>query len=315
MDGVGDDRGGRLVSRRTWIDTHVHVCDIGPDGHVRPRFAEDLLEVLDREAADLRFVVSPDGARLSRVGQAAEGVREGNEFIRDLVRRAPGRLYGSCMVNPNFLDASLQMMDLCFGEWGFVQLGEMLQYMMNYEMNSDPVERIVRHAIDFEVPVQVHISTSNRMTHNSSWGIAQLEDLLGLVERVPEAKYILAHAVGMEDDNPPVVDQYLDLIDARCGGLPGNFWLEIRDFNSPGVRSVLERVPADRLLAGTDWVTRIGPPFLPYGVVFGVQCAEDNPYPPGVEAMVGFLKDAGASEETIGLIGEGNARELLRTWD
>jgi hypothetical protein len=31
--------------------------------------------------------------------------------------------------------------------------------------------------------------------------------------------------------------------------------------------------------------------------------------------MVGFLRDAGATEETIGLIGEGNARELLRTWD
>jgi hypothetical protein len=31
--------------------------------------------------------------------------------------------------------------------------------------------------------------------------------------------------------------------------------------------------------------------------------------------MVGFLRDAGASDEIIGLIGDGNARELLRTWD
>jgi len=303
------------VSRRVWIDTHVHVCDIGADGQVRPRFLEDLLALLDEEEADLRFVVSPDGARLSRVGQAAEGVREGNEFIHGLVERAPGRLYGSCMVNPNFLDESLRMMDLCFGEWGFVQLGEMLQYMMDYQMDSDPVERLVRQAIEFDVPVQVHISTSNRMSHNSSWGVDQLNDLFGLVERVPEAKYVLAHLVGMVDDNPPVVDTYLDMIDRQYGGWPDGFWAEIRDFNSPGVRSVLERVPANRLLAGTDWVTRIGPPFLPYGVVFDVKQAEDNPYPPCVGSMVNFLRDAGASDGTIGLIGEGNARELLKVWD
>jgi len=303
------------VTRRVWIDTHVHVCDIGPDGNVRPRFVEDLLAVLDADEADLRFVLSPDGARLSRVGQAAEGVIEGNEFIRDVVQCAPERLYGSCMVNPHFLDESLAMMERCLGEWGFVQLGEMLQYMMDYRMDSDPVERLVRQAVEFDVPVQVHISTSNRMSHNSSWGVEQLNDLFGLVERVPEAKYILAHLVGMMDDDPPVVDTYLDMIDRRYGEWPDGFWAEIRDFNSPGVRSVLERVPANRLLAGTDWVTRIGPPFLPYGVVFDVKQAEDNPYQPCVGSMVGFLRGAGATDETIALIGEGNARELLKTWD
>jgi len=303
------------MSRRVWIDTHIHVCDLGPDGRLRPGFVEQLLAVLDASEADLRFVVSPDGARLSRVGEAAEGVVEGNEFIRDLTRQAPGRLYGSCMVNPHFLDASLTMMDRCFGEWGFVQLGEMLQYMMDYRMDSDAVERLVRRAVDFDVPVQVHISTSNRGAHNSSWGAEQLEDLLGLVERVPEAKYILAHLVGMEDAAPPVVDRYLDMIEARYGAWPTGFWAEIRDFNSPGVRSVLARVPADRLLAGTDWVTRRGPPFLPYGVVFDVKRAEDNPYPPCVESMVQFLRDAGADEAAIRLIGERNARELLRMTD
>ncbi len=303
------------MNPRTWIDTHIHVCDLGPDGQLRPGFLEALLAVLEAQEADLRFVVSPDGARLSRVGQSAEGMIEGSEFIRDLVRQAPGRLYGSCMVNPNYLDASLGVMDRCLGEWGFVQLGEMLQYMMGYRMDSDAVEALVRHAIDFDVPVQVHISTSNRMSHNSSWGVEQLEDLFGLVDRVPEAKYVLAHLVGMEDDNPPVVDRYLDMIETRYGAWPECFWAEIRDFNSPGVASVLERVPEDRLLAGTDWVTRVGPPFLPYGVVFDVKRAEDNPYPPRVESMMRFLRQAGATDEVIALIGEGNARKLLRISD
>jgi hypothetical protein len=46
--------------------------------------------------------------------------------------RAPNRLYGSCTVNPNHLQESLRVMDRCFGEWAFVQLGEMLQYAMGF---------------------------------------------------------------------------------------------------------------------------------------------------------------------------------------
>ncbi len=295
-----------------WIDTHVHVSAYGPEGQPRAHLLEDLLAVLDGAGADLRFVLSPDGAELSRLATEPGGVTAGNHFIHDLAERAPGRLFGSCMINPRFLDESLRMMDTCFGQWGFVQLGEMLQYMMGYEMASPPVERIVRHAAQYGVPVQVHISTSNSRTHPSSFGVEQLRDLCDLSERVPEASYILAHAVGTPRSAPPVVDEYLEVIEGRFGGLPANFWLEIRDFDSPGVRSVLARVPANRLLAGTDWVTRVGPPFLPYGVIFGVTGTEANPYPPGVEAMVALLREHGASEEAIDLIASGNARELLR---
>jgi len=165
------------MRKLVWIDNHIHVSDLNGDGSERPHFVDDLLAVLDAEEADLRLVVSPDGPRMSRICYESEGMTEGNTFIRDLVRAAPGRLYGSCMVNPRFLDESLRMMDLCLGEWGFVQLGEMLQYMMGYEMNSPPVEKLVRRAIEFGVPVQVHISTSNRQEHASSHGIAQLTDL------------------------------------------------------------------------------------------------------------------------------------------
>lgn len=296
---------------RIWLDNHVHVSDLDAEGHPRERFLQELLAVLDRDEADLRFVISPDGARMSRLCREEGGVTEGNEFIRDLVARAPGRLYGSCMVNPNFLDESLRIMERAFGEWGFVQLGELLPYAMEHRMADPEAECLVREAVQYDVPVQVHISTSNRVNHASSFGMDQLEDLARLVERVPEARYVLAHLVGMPDDNPPVVDQYLDFIDRVYGGLPPNFWVEIRDFDSPGVRSVLERVPVTRIIAGTDWVTRVGPPFLPYGTIFGVQKAEDNPYPPCVASMVRFLQQAGADEETIEWIGLRNLAELL----
>lgn len=295
-------------SRRLWLDTHIHVSATGADGRKRDRLLEDLLDVLDRCDADLRFVLSPDGAELSRIMQSAEGVYESSKFIYDLARQAPDRLYGSCTVNPHFLDESVRTMETCFEKWGFVQLGEMLQYMMDYKMDSDPVEELVRLAVGYDVPVQVHISTSNRGEHSSSFGMDQLLDLFRLMDRVPEAKYILAHAVGMPDDNPPVVDAYLDAVEQRFSSWPDNCWMEIRDFNSPGIRSALAGVPSTRLIAGTDWTTREGPPFQPYGTLFGVK---ENPYPPCVASMVGFLKEAGADEEVVEQIGFGNAESLL----
>ncbi|MGD8239833.1 MAG: amidohydrolase family protein [Armatimonadota bacterium] len=294
-----------------WIDTHIHVSDRTGDGSHREHLVEDLMAVLDRCDADLRFIISPDAQWNRIVTEDDDGVPRAAEFIRGLTERAPYGLYGSCLVNPHFLDASLRTMEACFENWGFVQLGELLQYMMDYDVDTDEVEALVRRAVEYDVPVQVHISTSNTRTGASSFGTDQLRDLFGLVERVPEAKYILAHAVGMPDDDPPVVDEYLDMIDAQYGDWPENFWAEIRDFSSPGVRSVLDRVPHNRLIAGTDWTTRVGPPFPAYGTLFTSRADEENPFPPCVGSFMDFLRQFGATEDDIEAIGHRNAGELL----
>lgn len=294
-----------------WIDTHVHVSDVDADGRSREDQLPGLTQVLDREEADLRMVVSPDIPLIRAAQRDGAGVLRAAESIHDLVSRAPARLYGSCLVTPHHLEASLQAMERSFEAWGFVLLGEMLQYMMDYRMDTDGVETLVRRAVDYGVPVQVHISTTNGAQGGFASGVEELEDFLGLVDRVPEAQYILAHLIGTGQDDPPVVDVYLDTIEDRYGSWPQNFWAEIRDFNSPGVRSGLARIPEDRLLAGTDWNTRVGPPYLPYGTVFGLQEAAGNPYPPGIPSMVGFLRDFGADDEAVDRIAWRNASELL----
>jgi len=298
---------------RPWLDTHAHVSDYDDDGAHRGDLLPPLLEMMDASGADLRLILSVDVPWVVRMTRSPEGVIEGNRFVHELVRRAPGRLYGSCTVNPHYVDASLESMRLCFDEWDFVQFGEMLPYLMDYRMNTDPVRELVRAAVGYGMPVQVHISTSNSGPQGPfpGGGTEQLEDLLDLVEQVPEARYILAHFVGTERDDPPVVAGYLDQIEARFGCFPGNFWAEIRDFNSPGVAVALERIPRDRLLAGTDWVSRGGPPFSPYGIIFGVRDPADNPYPPEVDSMVRFLLEAGATEAEVRAIGFDNAAQLV----
>ena len=295
-----------------WIDTHIHVSDIGPDGTPRERMLEDLLAVLDRCDADLRLVVSCDGPYLGRVAREPDAVVPANRMINKLVRRAPGRLYGSCTVNPNFPDASLKAMDLCFGHWGFVQLGEMLPYMMDYRMDSDATERIVRHSLQYDVPVQVHLGTYwHKDFAGSCDGMDHMRDLLRAVDRVPEATYILAHAIGCgpTSEYVPWADMFLDTLAGVLGGCPDNFWVEIRDFQSPALRRTLDEVPRNRLLSGTDWTTRVGPPFQPYGTMFGVS-EDENPFPPLVASFVDFLERAGASAEDMARIGHGNAESL-----
>jgi predicted TIM-barrel fold metal-dependent hydrolase len=296
--------------KRKWLDTHVHISATNPDGSARETLAADLRPVLDADDAEISFVISVDGAELSRIGAEPEGQLAGAELVRDLVHQAPSRVYGACMANPRFPDEALRCMDLCLGEWGFVMFGEVLQYMWGIRLDSPETEACVRRAVEFGVPVQVHVSTSMPYQEGKPYGMDHLEDLLRLVERVPDARYIVAHLVGTEIVPPPV-DQYFDAIEARFGHWPDNFWCEVRDFNSPGVKSALERVPHTRIIAGTDWTTRVGPPFLPYGMIFGAGSAEANPYPPSVSAMVEYLKGYGADDETVEMIGWSNAAALL----
>ncbi len=299
------------MERLIWLDTHAHVSGYSPEGRPREALAKHLQEVLDREPeVELRFVLSPDGVELERLRAEPEGQFRAAQFISQLVQQLPGRVYGACCVNPHYLDEALRTMDWCMENGGFCLVGELLQYMLDFRLNSPAVERIVRQAQQGGLPVHVHISTSNSPQGSFSSGEEELEDFCALYERVPQARYILAHFVGTLKQ-PPVVERYLDLLESRFGCFPDNVWVEIRDFHSPGVPIALARIPQSRLLCGTDWLTRVGPPFLPYGVVFGVSSVAENPYPPKVASLMAFLRQAGASEDTIRLIAWENARQLL----
>jgi predicted TIM-barrel fold metal-dependent hydrolase len=290
----------------SWLDTHIHVHSADAD------MADDLMAVLDGMGEDVRFVLSPGLGLHEMIRDEADGALRVAEFICDLVRRAPERLYGACCVNLNFPEESLRVMDLCLGEMGFVMVGEMLGYLLNFDMDCDAGEAVLRKAVEYDVPVQIHLSTSNSPSQGHTSGMKQLDDIMAISARVPEARIIVAHMVGMLKDDPPVVSEYLDVIEERLGGWPDNWWAEIIDFHSPGVPVALARIPHNRLLVGSDWTTRFGPPYLPYGVDHLVWAGEECPYDPSVHALVEFLRQWGASEETLRKIAFDNAAELLR---
>jgi predicted TIM-barrel fold metal-dependent hydrolase len=208
-------------------------------------------------------------------------------------------------------------MKICFEEWGFVQLGEMEQYSHHFKMNDSNTEKVVRLAAEYDVPVQVHCGTwwcKGSKPGGASDGLNQMGELIDIAERVPQAKFILAHAIGDDPPTPNCVslaNMYLDILKGVFPSFPQNFWVEICNFQTPALQRTLKEIPVTRLICGTDWTTRIGPPFQSYGTMFGYN-ENNNPFPPKVSSFTEFLRKAGASNEDIKRIGCENARELLK---
>ena len=100
----------------------------------------------------------------------------------------------------------------------------------------------------------------------------QMRDRLEAVDRVPEGKYVLAHAIGCGPTSDYVswADMILDTLAGVFPGYPDNFWTEIRDFHCHALERTLAEIPSTRLLVGTDWMTRVGPPFQAYGTMSDV---------------------------------------------
>lgn len=308
--------GQSQTKKRRWIDTHIHVSDTGNDGKKRERMLEDLLDVLDRCDADLKFVISPDAKYISDITTDPAAMLPANRMVFELCRRSSGRLYGSCMVNPNFPDEASRVMKTCFEEWGFIQLGEMLPYIHKYRMNESTTEKVVQLAAHYDVPVHVHLGTywkKGAVPGDSMDGMNQMGDFLDVAERVPQGKYILAHAIGCGPESEYIswANMYLDILKGVFPKYPENFWVEIRDFQTPTLKRTIDEIPITHLLSGTDWTTRIGPPFQPYGTMFELR-EKDNPFLPNVDSFVGFLHKAGATEGDISRIGYENACELYK---
>ena len=301
-------------ARITWLDTHCHVCSTTANGDERPGFARHLLNVLDNDPNDLRMVICPDSHWMGWIRRDPDGMRAAAKGTRAVAGLAPGRLYGALMPNPHFPDDSLRLMDECFGKWGFVMMGEMMQYTMGYRLVDPDCLRLLRHAAQLRVPVMSHVATFD-VKQNQMTGTGQLLDLCEAAVRVPEVRLIAGHFVGMAESGPTWVEHYLDVIDKRFGCWPRNLWAEIRDFGSPGLKPALERIPLDRLVSGTDWTTRGTPPLRPYATLFDCMLnGVPEPYdePASTWQFIHFLQQAGLTPPQVRAIAYENAAALLR---
>jgi len=290
--------------RRLWIDSHIHVRGWSEDGQGPRDFSvDDIMRVMDADAARLVWITSYSFPGIRAINaDPAKGVPWANEGQLGLVQEAPaGRIFGSIAVHPAALNESLAAIELYAGDHGFVQVGEVLGYSMGFELDSQAMVKIARRAGEFGVPVQCHVSTAGQQDGE------QMRQTISLARMAPEAQIIAAHAIGGRNSYTHITAAQVYF---EMGGR--NLWLEIRDFNTrEWVRAAVERLGAERLIAGTDWITRGQPPFAPYGILFPHESADENPYPCMVASLEGFLRESGCSEQDISRIAAENSIALF----
>jgi hypothetical protein len=294
---------------KQWIDTHTHISG-GANVTVKEIIA-GFESFFAKEPIELKLIASLGNGWLEGLNEPGNALKL-HTMLTEIIQAFPGKLYGGCMTNSNHLDESLALMDKCLGEWGYVQHGELVTYLHNYNMNCDKTKCLVKKAIEYDVPIHVHISTSNAKPqgHYAS-GEEELNDMLDLVEKVPGGRYVFTHGIGAPQISPPVIDTYLAMIDKRYGKWPDNMWIEIIHFHAAGVKSALSYIPIDKILCGTDWNTGGGLPFHAYGTSFmGADAELPVPYPQNIDSLVKFLSQAGVSETDISKIGYQNALSL-----
>jgi len=290
------------TAKRLWIDCHNHIRSHAPDGGPCDITAEDLLGVLDDSGADLRLIAGIASSEVRRLKDEPEAVVWANESLDKLMSPARGRLIGSCMVHPRAVKESHEVLDRFIGERGFAQVGEVHGVQFQYDMDCPEMIELVRHAAELGAPVQMHCSTNEVVTGE------HMQQIVNVARAVPEASMIVAHAIGGSNSY-----QYILAGEVYFGDGGDNLYFEIRDFNTREyLRAAYERLGPDRLISGTDWSTKVGPPFLPFGIIFGLDSVDENPYPCTVASLVGFLRESGVTEEDIDKIASGNIIRIHR---
>ena len=292
-----------MQTRRLWVDSHIHIRGCDEAGGPRDFGVDAVLEVMDRDEGRLVWINSCSLPEIERVSAAPrEWLHWANLGQLQLVQEAPpGRLFGSVMVHPAAVEESLADLEWLATEPGFVQVGEVLGHQMGFAMDCPEMLRIGRRAAELGLPLQLHCSTDAIPTGQ------HIRETINLARAVPQAKVIAAHAIGGRNSYQHILAAELY---ASFGG--DNLWLEIRDFNHREyLRAAVARLGADRLIAGTDWISRGDPPFGPYGSLFSASEAEPTPYPCCVASLVGFLREAGCSEAEITRIAAENSVELF----
>ena len=320
--------------KRLWIDGHTHMLRRTiHEGTVLDYSLDDVLGVLDRCDADLRFICGDNNtADVARFVEEPDYLHTMNERVySEFVKPAGGRLYGSVQIDPRALKQSHEDLDLYLGERNYVQVGEVEGLPHGFDLDSPQMIELARHAAALGAPVQLHCSTADSPTGE------HMRQALHIAAEVPEATFIIAHAIGGRNSY-----QYVLAAETYLAHGPGNLYLEIVQFHVRAyLRSAYEHLGPDRLVVGTDWGTYHEPPYLAYGAhptlvmhpdfwrnadfkgfsqwntelwlssMFVLDLRE-NPYPCAVASFVGFLREAGVSDDDIEKIGSGNAVRLFK---
>ena len=213
------------------VDQHTTVGETFMDGSDELT-SEVLQEILVGCRHTARFI-STD-ARVEAGDIPVESVKRLQEVIQPL----DGAVEGWIAVNPHFLRAGLEALELGVRRFGMKSVGEMIQYMEDWVTDEYMVLPIVQLAGDLDVPINFHAGAA-----------MHVEGVIHLAESYPRTRFIMAHFGGR------AWRMAWRLV--KQAKLP-NLYVEINGSPTPGrgaerIAGAIDAAGVDRLVLGTDF--------------------------------------------------------------
>jgi len=200
-------------------------------------------------------------------------VTHANEAMVELQRAHPGRVFGYCVVNPNYAEHALDEVR-CRLEAGMVGI----KLAASRRANDPLLDPLAEAAMEWGVPVLQHVWQHRRR----EWPGQEASDAVELAEladRHPGTQFILAHLGGGGDWS-----HTLRVVQGR-----GNIWIDLSGsgVDTDMVHQALETVGPAQLVWGTD---------VTMGTGWG---------------KLRYLESLGLHEDDLNLIRGGNARAIF----
>jgi len=164
-----------------------------------------------------------------------EALVAANDHTRALMDIAPDLFFGSCMVNPHAIAASLDEMGRAINELGFCAIGEIVPHTHGFVLDSEPVRRIFERAVELDAGINVH---SSELEH--------IEHIVKLAGEFPEARIVMAHMGGFRFWKTGVeAVKHLE-----------NVWVDVSAwclFCMGALEGAVRRLGSSRVIFGTDF--------------------------------------------------------------
>jgi predicted TIM-barrel fold metal-dependent hydrolase len=222
------------------IDVHAHFyTELSGRSDWRERNARRL-EVGDRIGitAHVGSILGTWGYRSPTYFPSRDDVEHANERMLQMVQAVPGRVFGYCVVNPNYPDHAAEEITRCVDR-GLIGI----KLAASRRADDRLLDRVAALAAERGVPILHHVWQHRRRDWPGQ-DASDAVELASLAERHAEAKFILAHLGGGGE----WAHSLRALVERP------NVWV---DLSGSGVdvgmvEQALETVGAGRLVWGTD---------------------------------------------------------------
>jgi len=192
-----------------------------------------LTDYIRQSPIDRMMIVS--GISAPEPDAIPDAIVAANDHTRALMDAAPDIFFGSCAVNPHALDTCLAEMGRTINELGFSAIGEIVPHSHGFDLDSDPVRRIIERAIELDIGLNVHSSE-----------VEHIQAIVKLAREYPRAKIMMAHLGGFRFWKTGVeAIQHLD-----------NVWADVSAwclFCMGALEGAVRRLGTSRVIFGTDF--------------------------------------------------------------